>query len=157
MAKPGILVGLKGGNAPPSEPPPAPPAPPLSERRQTLLVLREYVRGLPLGARRSWVELETEACVEMSEGNKQLLREAMRAERIAWLKLPGLGIELMGPKNVEEVIDRGIAQIGSAIERGAMAAQHVGRVLPQMSDEDRKRLLLKTAKVDSVRLFLRGG
>ena len=126
-------------------------------RREALVKLRDYVRALPHGARRSWVEIEQETGIEMRTTEaRALFSAALDAEKIPKIALKGSGVELAGPTNAAEIVDKASNRIVNAIGDAVKTGERVcDRVLPALGSEEQKALLLKTSKLQTLAQFVR--
>lgn len=125
---------------------------PNQQRREDLVKLVEYVKARHDGDRVSWLEIETATGVSMSgDYGRGLLRVASRRAARPYMPLPGHGVEFSSPDNANEIAQKAVGSIATAVVRGAhRVATLCDRHIEKMSAEQSRLLTAKQAFLASM-------
>lgn len=114
---------------------------PNEQRQKDLRALQEYFAGRKDGERLSWLEIERGASVKMDDRGKAIARLSLKRLRRPYTPLPGLGLELSGPENAVEILDKQGRRIVRSVHQTIETGEHLAaRHLEAMSSSHRERL-----------------
>lgn len=117
------------------------------QRRADLVKILDYVKGRTDGERASWLEIETGTGVSMTGPyGRGLLRIACRRANRQYLALPGLGVEFSSVTNANEIAQKAVSSIATAVVRCShKVASLSDRHMDKMSAEQSRILTAKQA------------
>ncbi len=116
------------------------------------MLLVDYIKTIAPGARVSWLEIEEATGLSMkTHAARNLVRLACRKAARQYCPLPGLGLEFSSVDNANEIAQKAVGAVATAVVRGAhkvanLCEQH----LDQMTPDQARMLTSKQAFLSSV-------